>query len=70
MFPIERYLKVLKNFIRQKARLKESIAKGHLQQEKVQMFIEKFEGLKPQNVQIWKKEPKDQKTCMLYYYFN
>jgi hypothetical protein len=68
MFPIERYLKILKNFVRQKARPEGSIAEGHLQQEKIQKFIEKFGGLEAQNPQMWKEEPEDKKIGMLYYY--
>jgi hypothetical protein len=68
MLPIERYLKILKNFVRQKARPEGSIAEGHLQQEKIQKFIEKFGGLEAQNPQMWKEEPEDKKIGMLYYY--
>jgi hypothetical protein len=53
MFPVEHYVKVLKNYVRQRARPEGSIVQGYLLQEKIHILQEKFGGFESQNLQAW-----------------
>jgi len=65
MYPIERYIKVLKVFVRQKARPEGSIVEGYLIQERICMFNDKFEEFEAKSDQAWNEEPEDCKEGTL-----
>jgi hypothetical protein len=64
MFPVERHIKVLKAFVRQKARPEGSVAAGYLIQEKTRVFREILENFGGEDLRAWNEEPEDMSKGM------
>ena len=64
MFFVERYMKTLKGFVRQRAKPERSMSEGYLLQEAMGMLHDKiaqFDNFAPK---VWKEEEDERITCM------
>jgi hypothetical protein len=68
MFPIERYLKTLKGFVRQNSRPEGSMGEGYLVQEAMGVCHDIIGDMDKYAPQAWKEE-EDERKIGLYYCF-
>jgi hypothetical protein len=66
MFPIERYLKTLKGFVRQNFRPKGSMGEGYLVQEAMEVFHDIIGDMDKYAPRVWKEEEDEKKTGLDY----
>jgi hypothetical protein len=68
MFPIERYLKILKGFVRQNSRPKGSMGEGYLVQEAMGVCHNIIRDMNKYALRVWKEEEDEWKTSLDYYF--
>ena len=69
MFFIERYMKTLKGFVRQRAKPEESMSEGYLLQEAMGMLHDKIAQFDDFAPKVWKEEEDEHVTSMCFYEF-
>jgi hypothetical protein len=67
MFFVERYMKTLKDFVRQKTKPEGSMSEGYLLQEAIGMLHDKIAQFDDFASRVWKEEEDERVTGMCFY---
>ena len=67
MFFVERYMKIHKDFVHQRAKLEGSMSEGCLLQEAMGMLYDKIAQFDDFAPKVWKEEEDECITCMCFY---